>query len=362
MSGPYISGGGSASFPQTGANRTRAEATEELASYVGGETRGDMLVRAGASWDAAVRKFNEVPWKFNRVSQDLLLDSTMPDNTTAPSISRDAGSGAGFVLSVGKSIEYWVEERVKDGAGNILKRNFAPLAAVAVLAGDGSTDKPVITRPATVGADTTHWALYGTAATPEGSGGATGRYPNGVQLGEVAIATTTIEDTRTGNNPMLPAAPILYEPSDFTLLFDFRNHRRAWMVDADGFERYRLAYEPWERMSSVFNQRIAITSVPAIYTVRNTHNEGKVILFPRLRLPATWPILRLQYNRWIAFAVGSGDRLNVPRDVDEAIFSLAIANIIGKVKSFEAARDARILAEDAFVTAKQNHRDWPDRS
>jgi len=352
VAGPYISGSGGG-FPQTGANRTRAQAASELAQYVGGENASASTIRTAQAWDAAVRAFNSVPWKFNRVVQDILLDSTMPDATTAASISRDAGAGTGFTLTTGTKIDYWVQERVKDGAGSIVKSNFSPASSIVTLTGDGTNDKPVITRPATRGADTTHWALFGTAAGQA--------YPNGAQLSEVVIATTTIEDTRTGNDPLLPASPVLYEPYDFSLNTDWRNPRRAWWLDAAGQEQSRIEYVEWENRFSEFDIPSAASGAVISYTVRNVFNTGKVMFWPRVRLPQTYPSARLLYNRRIALAASDGDRLAVPVEIDEAIFQYAAALILSRVRSFAEAAQAFIIATDLRASVEQEYRDFPDR-
>jgi hypothetical protein len=351
MAGPYVSGSSSA-FPQTSANRTRAVASSELAQYVGGENRGDSLLRCGQAWDAAVRSFNSVPWKFNRVVADILIDSTMPDATTPPSISRDGGAGVGFTLTSGVTISYWVQERVKSGS-TILKRNFSPASSVVTLVGDGTNDKPVLTRPTTRGADTTHWALFGTAAGQA--------YPNGAELAEVAIATTTIEDTRSGNDPLLPSAPTLYEYADFDIPSDFRNPRRAWWLDAAGVEQGRVEFVEWEGDFTTFDWPGTGASPALAYTFRNSFGTGKGMIFPRVRLPQTYPSVRLLYNKRIALASGDGDFLLVPSEVDQAIFDQAVGIIISRVRSFVEAGPAFSLAARERDEVEQEWRDHADR-
>lgn len=350
MAGPYVTGSGTG-FPQTGSNRTRLQAETELAQYVGGETRGDSLTRCGQAWDAAVREMNSVAWKFNRVTQDILLDSTMLDNTAAPTISRDAGAGIGFTLATGMTITYWVEERVKDSGGNIIKRNFAPSTTTVKLTGDNTNDKPVVTRPATVNADTTHWALFGTATD--------GAYPRGTEIGEVAIATTTIEDTRTGNNPALGSGTA-YEPGTYSVGTDFRNPIRGVLLDENGLEKLEIPYQPWESLPSVFTINDSTATIPIVYTIKNVHTLGKVQIWPRVRVPTNYPVFRLTYSRFIALAPGDNDRLNVPVQVDEAIFKLATANILSRVRSFEDSRVAFALATDYRSWVEQDLRDYPD--
>lgn len=131
------------------------------------------------------------------VSSDLsVIYHGMLTNVAAPTLFRDSGALAGFTLTSAKTITYWVEERVKDGSGTILKRNAASLATCVTLTGDGTNDKPVITRPTLLNPDVTDWALFATATN--------GAFPNGAEIAEVSAATTSIEDTRTGTDPGLP--------------------------------------------------------------------------------------------------------------------------------------------------------------
>jgi hypothetical protein len=118
-------------------------------------------------------------------------------NVSGPTLARDAGVGTGLTLTAGSTITYWAEERVKSGS-SVLRRNAATSATgLMTLVGDGTLDKPVLTRPAVVNSDATHWALMGTATN--------GTFPNGSQISEVVIGTTSVEDTRTGTDPVLPS-------------------------------------------------------------------------------------------------------------------------------------------------------------
>jgi len=126
----------------------------------------------------------------------------MAANAGTPTLSRDAGAGTGFTLTSGNTITYWVERRVKSGT-TILKRNAENGDHTVTLTGDGTLDKPVITW--TIGQDdtdygVTHWALYGTATN--------GAFPVGAEIAEVAVSTSTIEDTRTGANPTIPTGSV----------------------------------------------------------------------------------------------------------------------------------------------------------
>jgi len=119
----------------------------------------------------------------------------MRANTAAPTVT-NTGAGSGFTLGNGNTIDYWVEERVKDANGTIVKRNASLKAQVAKLTGTGGNVKPEVNRPAVVNRETTHWAAYATATNSA--------YPIGFEIGEVAVGTTKIEDVRTGSNPQAP--------------------------------------------------------------------------------------------------------------------------------------------------------------
>lgn len=188
-------------------------ATDVLVDHVGTTYREATLAASGA-FGAGVSgltggttldsiHYNNEHILLNGVDRGRVRDSAgvysllgMLANTTVPTVSRDAGVGTGFILTTGKTITYWVEERVKSGS-TVVKRNASTSLIIVTLTGDGSTDKPVITRPATVNSDATHWALFGTATD--------GSFPTGAEIAEVSIGTTTIEDTRTGTDPLLPS-------------------------------------------------------------------------------------------------------------------------------------------------------------
>ena len=348
---PYVPGG--SGYPQTSSNRTRANAILEILEYVGGEEDIAAQGRAGRVWDAAVREFNSVAWKFNRLVEDISLSSSMLDNTTAPSVSRDAGAGVGFTLATGKTITYWAEERVKIGS-QVARRNVCPSTKTVALSGDGTNDKPVITRPSTVNADTTHWALFGTATN--------GIFPDGAEISEVAIATTTIEDLRTGNNPELPVGE-LYYVSRYLLNADFRNPKSAVVLDTDGGEVYQVDWMDFEEFVRWnVTDLSGSASGPEYYTMRNLHETGEVIVIPRQLRPATYPTLRLTYCRRIALAPGASDVLDVPLEMDEAIFQLAVAKMLAKVKMFEASVAAHQLANALRFAVETEYRDYADWS
>lgn len=330
-----------ASYPQTGYNRTRADLVKDILVKVGGEGSDIMQERAARALNAAIRFFNSVAWKFNRVTDDIYLDTGvgMKPNASAPSLSRDTGTATGFTLDNGKSITYWIEERVKSGS-RVIKRNDAASKTVT-LSGDGTNDKPVLTKPASVNPDCTHWALYGTATN--------GVYPAGYEIAEAAISVSAIEDTRTGNNPGIPVGATsanLYQSGFYDLSSDFRNPKHAALLDGDGKERVDIKYVPWEVYASGLSRQTTST-IPSIYTALNVFRTGKVTLHPRIASTAllTYAYLRVAYNTRIPLLAGDTDVLSVPPEVEEAILTRAAYVMFGSYKSMQ---DAALLKQDAI--------------
>lgn len=116
--------------------------------------------------------------------------------TNAPGVV-SGGALTGFTLSSGKSVIYWIEERVKEG-GVIIKRSATSAAMCTTLTGAGALVKPRIYLPPLANADTTHWAVYATSASTAPA------FPVGAEIAEAAISTTFIDDTRTGTDPAIP--------------------------------------------------------------------------------------------------------------------------------------------------------------
>ncbi len=136
-------------------------------------------------------------------SRSVLDDKTMEfhgmlQNTAPPSIS-DTGIGTGFILSIGKVVTYWIEERIKDANGLITRRNAAStipgVETLGTITGTGVTVKPVIVRPLQLNPEATHWAAFATSTN--------GTFPVGAEIAEADFTTDTIEDVRTGTDPLI---------------------------------------------------------------------------------------------------------------------------------------------------------------
>lgn len=71
-------------FPQDNGNRTRAQLVEEVLGFTGGIDDTDMKGRAAAALNSAVREFNFLLWKFNRMRQDITLTAGRDFTLEAP--------------------------------------------------------------------------------------------------------------------------------------------------------------------------------------------------------------------------------------------------------------------------------------
>lgn len=176
------------------------------------------LVGGGTSLDSAYSVRGDLHILLNGVDRNRTVAKGpvvgfhgMLQNFQPPTITQE-GAGT-FTLSSGKSIQYWIEERVKDAAGNVVRRNISvetqpifgssprtypyrtvPRGTSVVLASP-ATYHPRIYRPPIVNSDATHWALFGS--------GATGAFPNGGELGEAPIGTAFLDDLRSGTDPAI---------------------------------------------------------------------------------------------------------------------------------------------------------------
>lgn len=220
---------------------------------------------AGTSRTLEAVHFANVQYLLNGVDRNRAVEATgtarfhgMLANIFAPTLL--VGTQTGFILGANKTIKYWIEERVKDADGNILRRNGEDSSHVVTLTGTGATEKPRLYHNAFANSDTTHWALYGTATN--------GEFPVGAEIAEATVATAFIEDTRTGTDPAIPSgatyetltvvlngvsspfskngpAPIGTTGDIFENAFvvnDTTNPRRVWFSFTDNAEIFPFLY------------------------------------------------------------------------------------------------------------------------
>jgi len=150
--------------------------------------------------------FNDTHYLVNGVDRgrSVLDDKSMEfhgmlQNINAATFS-DSGVLTGYTLSAGKTMPYWIEERIKDSNGIVTRRNAAStvpgVETILTITGTGVLIKPVIARPIKLNAESTHWAVFAAATN--------GTFPNGREIAEADFTVTKIEDTRTGTDPLIP--------------------------------------------------------------------------------------------------------------------------------------------------------------
>ena len=72
----------SSGFPQTSTGRTREQLATDILDFTGGSDRPEAVVKAGRTIDSAVREYNNVAWKFNRLQDDITLTAKSGSTVT----------------------------------------------------------------------------------------------------------------------------------------------------------------------------------------------------------------------------------------------------------------------------------------
>ena len=216
--------------PATTANRTRSQAVVELCYYVGGDDDADAKTRAGTAWDRAVRDFNSVLWKFNRLSQDYTLPTDFDSS------------------------------------------------------------------------------------------------------GEATLPT------------------------------NFRGAVRLMLCNSDGETVEQIEYRDWRVWTITDPYQVAGGNAVNYYTSRNPHVDQTFIIdpIPDQTATFTYPTLRLFYSQRIELAAADDEVLDVPVEVEEAIFSLALAKFISMMKGAKEAGTYESIAFSKRTEVEQVWRDYED--
>ena len=218
-------GVGSVSYPQTGENRTRNRLVSQLCQYIGGASNSDDKIRAAYSIDEAVRHFNKICWRFNRLTESITLSAS------------------------------------------------------------------------------------------------------------------TSAYTLTATNVKAPM--------------------RAIVVDSNSKDIQRVGYVPWQTIMDYDPSTIGTSTVPTLYTLKNLHETGQVTFHPPLGATLTYPTVRLEYFRRIAIEAGNDDVLEVPVEVEQAIFEWALWRLMLKT-DVKSSGPFKAAADEEFYQVSSEWRDWPD--
>jgi hypothetical protein len=146
----------------------------------------------------------------------------------------------------------------------------------------------------------------------------------------------------------------------YTLNTDWRAYNRAVLLDSNSVERITVEWIDWDRWTDEETQQTHSSGIPYFYTAENTHERGEVRVDPTPGSSITYPTLRLYYWRWIEVPTAGGSQLNVPRDIDRAIYKLGVAMAVHKATTAREAAADYALAEQARQKAEDRYRQWPD--
>lgn len=139
----------------------------------------------------------------------------------------------------------------------------------------------------------------------------------------------------------------------------FRDSKRLMLVNEDGETVDFITYRKWSEWTLTDPSQAAYQGSPNSYTSRNPHGDATFIVDPIPDQTATYlnPTLRLHWHSRIELASAEDGTLNVPIEVDEAIFALALAKFI---KMQKGARESIEFERDAAFQRSEVEREWRD--
>ncbi len=86
---PGYTGTSGSNFPQISKNRTFDSWAVELTEYTGGEDRPDIIRKAESTIRATIKRWNDVYWSFNVVTEDIALASPVSGTIGEYDLSSD---------------------------------------------------------------------------------------------------------------------------------------------------------------------------------------------------------------------------------------------------------------------------------
>lgn len=230
----------------------------------------------------------------------------MRPNLTGPDLELDLDL-TGFLLNIGQTIDYWIEERVKDANGLVIKRNASLENGFTRINGTGGMFHTRINRPTVLNRETTHWAVYTT-----GSGI---QFFTGFELDEQPISTLFIGDTRTGTDPDAPGGAA-YEVVSISLagaltLFAKNGPPPLTSSTGDIWENALVLNDVSDKSLVVFSFFNAINSFPASNVMRMETKQGDEVRMIRavgsvlliLMRDSVWKVFTLPQPEDAQFAV-----------------------------------------------------------
>ena len=135
------------------------------------------------------------------------------------------------------------------------------------------------------------------------------------------------------------------DTTDYQLPTDFRNPLRCTLIDINGRDVFSLEWRHFKAWVFEMDTTVASSQIPTHYTVKNVHQTGLISFFPRIGTGGfSFPKFRVDYHRRILVPNLDDDLLNVPLEVEEAIYQEGISNAIAMTRSFAEATTAYTLS------------------
>jgi hypothetical protein len=148
--------------------------------------------------------------------------------------------------------------------------------------------------------------------------------------------------------------------ADYSLSENWRSPLRAQLVDSDGKTREHVEWIQWAIWVTELPDQSTTGSTPLYYTARNIHETGVVTVDPPpATADLTYPTMRLFYHRRI-LCPSDNTAINVPTEVEQAIFDEAVWRFLRKKKTFKEARDAKQAALVSKSEIQFEYRDFED--
>lgn len=157
-------------------------------------------------------------------------------------------------------------------------------------------------------------------------------------------------------------------PTDFdtsgevSLPDNFRNPLRMMLVDSGGNTVNFISYIKWREWTLRYPYQKRLGGGPFWFTVRNPHSSPVLIVdpIPDPTYNYIYPTLTFYYHTRIALAAADDSTLDVPQEVDEAIFSQALANFVEMLKGGPESRQYTAEAALKRIEIEPEWRDYED--
>ena len=155
------------------------------------------------------------------------------------------------------------------------------------------------------------------------------------------------------------ATPVSGTDADYDLAENWRSPLRAQLVDSSSNTREHVEWIPWAIWITELPDQSTTGATPLYYTARNIHETGRITVDPPPASTLTYPTLRLFYHRRILCPADTSV-INVPTEIEQAIFDEAVWRFLRKKKTFKEAAEAKHAAIMSKSEIQFEYRDFED--